>query len=41
VILGFCRDGDEISALLGYYAAYIDNCVLTSRDNVSFPSSWA
>jgi hypothetical protein len=37
VILGFCRDVDEICALLGYYAASCGNCLPTLRDNVSVP----
>jgi len=30
----------EICALLGYYAAYSGNSLLTFRDNLSVPSSW-
>ena len=36
---GFCRDVDEICALLGYYAALIVSFVPTFRDNLSVPSS--
>jgi hypothetical protein len=36
---GFRRDVDEISTLLGYYAAPTGNPLPTFRDNVSVPSS--
>jgi hypothetical protein len=36
---GFCRDVDQIWALLGYYAALSGSSVLTFRDNLSVPSS--
>jgi len=39
VIPGFRREVDEICALLGYYVAYVDNSLLTFRDNKSVPSS--
>jgi hypothetical protein len=39
LISGFRRDVDEICGLLGYYAAWCDNCLPTFRDNVSVPSS--
>jgi hypothetical protein len=39
VISGFRRDGDEICALLRYYAASCGNCLLTFRDNISVSSS--
>jgi hypothetical protein len=39
LILGICRDVDEICALLGYYAASCVNYLPTFRDNVSVPSS--
>jgi len=32
VISGFCRDLDEICALLGHYAAYTDNFLPTFRE---------
>jgi hypothetical protein len=34
LISGFRRDVDEICGLLGYYAAWCDNCLPTFRDNV-------
>jgi hypothetical protein len=39
MIRGFRRDADEICVLLGHYAAWNDNPLLTFRDNVSAPSS--
>ena len=39
VISGFCRDANEISPFLSFYAAYNDNSVSTFRDRVSVPSS--
>jgi hypothetical protein len=39
VISGFCRDVDEICALLGYYAASSGNPFPTFRDNLSVQSS--
>jgi len=38
VISGFRREVDEICALLGYYAAYSGNSLLTFRDILSVPS---
>ena len=38
-VLGFRREGDENSALLGFYAATSGNFVPTFRDNLSVPSS--
>ena len=38
-VSGFRRDVDEISALLGYYAASCGNCLPTFRNNVSVPFS--
>jgi hypothetical protein len=35
---GFCGDGDDICALLAYYAASSGNRSPTFRDNVSAPS---
>ena len=37
MILGFRRGVDEICAVLEYYAAYSDNSLKTSRDNLSDP----
>jgi hypothetical protein len=39
LILGFCRDVDEICGLLGYYTASCGNYLPTLRENVSVPSS--
>ena len=39
VISCFCREVDEINALLGYCAAYSDNFLPTFRDNLSNPSA--
>jgi hypothetical protein len=39
VNLGFCGYVDEISALLGYYAASCDKPLRTFQNNVSVPSS--
>jgi hypothetical protein len=39
LISGFCRNVDEICALLGYYRASCGNCLQTFWDNVSVPSS--
>jgi hypothetical protein len=39
VISGFRRDGNEICALLGYYAVQSENSVLTFWNNLSVPSS--
>jgi hypothetical protein len=39
VISGFCRDVDNIRALLGYYSASSGNSLPTFRDNVSVPYS--
>ena len=38
VISGFCLEGDENCALLGYYAASSGNFLPMSRDNLSVPS---
>ena len=35
VISDFRREVDEIYALLGYYAAYSNNSLMTFRDNLS------
>jgi hypothetical protein len=40
VILGFCRDVDEICALLGYYAVSCGNCLPMFRENLSVSLSW-
>jgi hypothetical protein len=37
VVMGFRRDVDEICALLGHYAAYSGNSLLTFLDNLSVP----
>ena len=39
VIPGLGREVDEICPLLGYYAAYSCNSLLTFRDNLAVPSS--
>ena len=39
VISGFLREVDEMCALLGNYAAYSGNSLLTFRDNLSVTSS--
>jgi hypothetical protein len=39
VISGFCRDADEICALLGCYVASSGNSIPTFRDNQSVPPS--
>jgi len=39
VISGFCREVDEISTHMGYYAASSGNFLATFRDNQSVPSS--
>jgi hypothetical protein len=39
LIADFRRDVDEICALLRYYAASCGNCLPTSQDNVSAPTS--
>jgi hypothetical protein len=39
VISGFRRETEEISALLGYYAAYSGNSLPKFRDNLSVLSS--
>jgi hypothetical protein len=41
VVSSFSREVDGIRALLGYYAAYFGNSLLTFRDNLSVPSSKA
>jgi hypothetical protein len=39
LVSGFCCDVDDICALVGYYAASCNNCILTFQDHVSVPSS--
>jgi len=39
LISGFCRYEDELCPILGYYAAYSGNSLMTFRDKVSVPSS--
>jgi len=36
---GFCREVDEVCALLGFYAAHSGNSLPTYQDNLSVPSS--